>query len=379
MYGMKILIDARLLSNGGTSGIEEYTRNLLSNLWQIDQKNEYQLFYNGLRKLPITHNSQLITNNYGLIDWKIPNKLLDFSTRFFRFPAIEDFIKTDLIFSPHFNILTTKKIPRVITFHDLSFLHHPQFFSWKQKFWHWMQNVKTQAQAADKIIAVSEFTKSDLVNIFGIQPEKIEVIYSGISDSFGKIASSVSRRTRNDDKPYILYLGTLEPRKNVAAIIRAFNILKREPAFQDWQLILAGRPGWLYQNIIKEAGRSLYKKDIIFLGPVRAEERVSLYNSARVFVYPSFFEGFGFPPLEAQACGCPVVVSDRTSLPEVVGRGALLINPWKIEELANAIKEAAANQILRARLIKEGKANAKRFTWKKSAEETLKIFQSYES
>lgn len=387
---MQILFDARLLGRGNLSGIEEYTGNLLRSLLSLDQDNQYSLFYNGLRKLPITHNSRLTTNNYKVIDWHLPNKILDASARFLGFPAIDDFIKTDLVFSPHFNILATKKVPRVITFHDLSFLHHPQFFSWKQRFWHWLQNIKEQARSASKIIAVSEFTKSDLVNFFGIPEEKISVIYSGISNEFMSYASLQSRSatvnesknsqthqlTNSSTRPYILYLGTLEPRKNVSAIIRAFNILKRQPAFQDWQLIIAGRPGWLYENIIKEAEQSLYRKDIVFLGPVRAEERVSLYNLAKVFVYPSFFEGFGFPPLEAQACGCPAVVSDRTSLPEVVGDSALAVNPWKVEDLADAIKEAALNDTLRDKLIKAGYQNVQRFNWEKTARQTLALFNA---
>lgn len=370
---MQILFDVRLLGRGGTSGIEEYSRNLLHALLALDKTNQYTLFYNGLRKKPLNL-------NLPEVDWHLPNKLLDFSARFLDFPRIDNYVKTDLIFSPHFNILSVDKTPRVITFHDLSFLHHPDFFSWKQKFWHWLQNIKKQAQQAERIIAVSEFTKGDLVNLLGIPPEKISVIYSGISEEFCKIASGsalamTAGETRNDGRPYILYLGTLEPRKNVPAIIRAFNLLKQKPVFNDWQLVIAGRPGWLFNSIVKEAAASPYGEDIIFRGAVNSEERVSLYNLARVFVYPSFFEGFGFPPLEAQASGCPVVVSDRASLPEIVGESALLVNPWKIEDLASAIEQAAINDQLRGKLIKMGQENVKRFVWSKAAKETLEVFK----
>ncbi len=386
---MQILVDIRLLGKGGVSGIEEYTRNLLQQILTIDRSNDYILFYNGLRKQLLDINvAPRLRSGIKVIDWHLPNKVLDFSTRFFRFPAIDNFIKTDLVFSPHFNILSVRKAPRVITFHDLSFLHHPSFFSWKQKFWHWLQNIKKQAREAEKIIAVSEFTKNDLVNLLGISPEKISVVYSGISEEFGKIAASSTSDlayrqagasevgARNDHKPYILYLGTLEPRKNVPAIIRAFNILKNKAAFRDWQLVIAGRPGWLFEDILREISASPHKGDIVLKGAVSPEERVSLYNLAKVFVYPSFFEGFGFPPLEAQACGCPVVVSDRTSLPEIVGDSALLVNPWKVEDLANAVEEAALNNQLRGKLIKAGQENVKRFTWKKTAEETLEVFNN---
>lgn len=346
------------------SGIEEYTRNLLKTLLAIDRENDYSLFYNGLRNKRLNFEAKII-------NWKIPNKILDFSSRFLKFPAIDNFIKPDLVFSPHFNILETRKAPRVITFHDLSFLHRPDFFSWRHQFWHWLQNVKRQARRAEKIIAVSEFTKNDLVNLLNIPPEKISVIYSGISDEFRPLQI----KERQNAVPYILYLGTLEPRKNVNSIIRAFNILKQDSRFKEWQLIIAGKPGWLYKNILNEAKKSPYCSQIIFKGYVIPQEKVLLYNLAKVFVYPSFFEGFGFPPLEAQACGCPVIVSDRTSLPEVMGQSAIFINPWKVEELAEAVKKLAFNKQARERLIELGHENAERFTWHKTGTEVLKLLQ----
>ncbi len=368
---MRILADIRLLSRGGVSGIEEYTRNLLTSLLALDKENRYTLFYNGLRKLPLASQLPAVGyQNIAVIDRRIPNKIFDFSVKFLNFPAVDRFMEADVVFSPHFNILKTAK-PRVITFHDLSFLHHPYFFSRRQKFWHWMQDVRRQAAEAAKIIAVSEFTKSDLVNLLGVPSEKVEVIYSGISPEF----KHLTRPMLHDARPYILYLGTLEPRKNVAAIIRAFNVIKTYPEFSDWQLVLAGRPGWLYENINREVKASPYGADIVFAGSVKTEDRVLLYNLAKVFVYPSFFEGFGFPPLEAQACGCPVVASDRTSLPETLGESALLVNPWKIEELAEAIREAALNQKTRAHLIEAGAKNVARFNWAKAAGETLKVLQ----
>ncbi len=365
---MKILTDVRLLAKGGTSGIEEYTRNLLTALLARDTANSYSFFYNGFRKLPLELEGEVI-------DWRIPNKILDLSSRFLGMPAVDRIAGADLVFSPHFNLLTTRA-PRVVTFHDLSFLHHPYFFSGKQRVWHWLQGIGRQTKEAARMIAVSEFTKSDLVNLLGVPPEKIEVVYSGISEDFRKIAASPSAsRNDYDVRPYFLSLGTLEPRKNVPAIIRAFNILKREKDFADWQLVIAGRPGWLYQEIDREARQSPFGADIVFTGPVKTGDRVMLYNLAKVFVYPSFFEGFGFPPLEAQACGCPVVASDRTSLPEVLGDGALLVNPWKVAMLADAMREAALNEKTRTRLIAAGLKNSRRFSWETAAQKTMEVFE----
>ncbi len=381
---MRITIDVRLLSRGSASGIEEYTRNLLRAMMTIDNNNDYTFFYNGLRKKPLE--CQVSGIKYQVIDWKIPNKLFDLSSRFLSWPKIDSLIKSDLVFSPHFNILKVKKTPRVITFHDLSFIHHPYFFSWKQKFWHWLQNIKKQARQTEKIIAVSEFTKNDLVNTLGIKPEKIEVIYSGISEEFKTVDElkgyghrptvEESKKQNSSTRPYILYLGTLEPRKNVEAVIRAFNLLKTKPDFGDFRLILAGRPGWLYDNILKEASRSPFKNDIVFLGAVSGKDRVRLYSGAKVFVYPSFFEGFGFPPLEAQACGCPTVVAQRAALPEILGQSALFVDPWRVEEVAAAIEFLVNDPKLRREIIETGFLNAKRFNWQNSAEKTLKLFNS---
>ena len=367
---MKILADVRLLARGEVSGIEEYTRNLFNALLAVDQENEYLFFYNGFKKRLLK--DQISVENARVINWRIPNKIFDFSSRFLGLPDLGSRFKADIVFSPHFNILAGRAAPRVVTFHDLSFLHHPDFFSWRQRFWHWLQNIKNQAKSAEKIIAVSEFTKNDLVNTLGVPPEKIQVVYSGITEDFRLLAG----RQPPLPNPYILYLGTLEPRKNVLALIKAFNVLKSESAFKDFKLILAGRRGWLYDNMLKEASHSFYKQDIIFWGPVSHEEKIRLYNFARVFVYPSFFEGFGFPPLEAQACGCPAIVADRTSLPEIMGQSAILVDPWKTSDMAEAIKKILLDSQFREKLVLAGLENIKRFSWQNTARATISIFKS---
>lgn len=373
-------MDVRLLGRGGLSGVEEYTTEVFNHLIKADAENSYTLFYNGLRKKPLP-GEWLQKKNVSVIDSRMPNRLMDLSVRTFSFPKIDRFIKTDLIFSPHFNILKSFRAPRIMTFHDLSFIHHPYFFSFRQKFWNWLQDYKKQAKAAAKIIADSEFTKSDLINELEISEEKIAVIYPGINPLFKKLdhnnpALNEFKKKYSLNFPYLLYLGTLEPRKNIPAVIRAFSWLKDNPHFKDLRLVIAGRPGWLYKDILKEAAASKSKNHIIFWGPVESAHRVFLYNLAWVFVYPSFFEGFGFPPLEAQACGSPTIVADRTSLPEVVENSALLVNPWKIEELKNALEEILTNETTKTRLIKAGFGNVRRFTWEQTANQILKIFNS---
>lgn len=375
---MKIAIDARVATRGGTSGIEEYTRQLVSRLIE-DPSHHYQIFLSGIRPktIPPLWRS---APNASIIDWNIPNQLLDISSRIFKKPAIDRVLGSDVVFSPHFNIIHSARAPRVITFHDLSFLHHPDFFGAKQKLWHWRQDYIRQSTRAAHFIAVSEFTKSDLVKLLGIPPERVTVVYSGIDDALRPLPPQDPGILAFKEKyrlsyPYFLYLGTLEPRKNIPAIIQAFDILKLRPEFKDHRLILAGRPGWLYRDIFKAAARAIHKNHILFWGQAAHSEKIFLYNSAEAFVYPSFFEGFGFPPLEAQACGIPAVISDRTSLPEIVGTSALLVNPWNVHDLADALASAGIRSASRETLIAAGLKNVEKFNWHAAALQTKAVFE----
>jgi glycosyltransferase involved in cell wall biosynthesis len=376
---MNILIDIRLLARGGTSGIEEYTRHLVEHMTRENTEHQFILFYNSFRKknLPDAWTKR---PNIRILDWGVPNRLLDFSFRILARPHVGKNIPIHAVWSPHFNTICTNRAPRLITFHDLSFLHHPDFFSARHMLWHRLQNFREQARTARRIVAVSEFTKADIVRLLEIPEERIRVVYPGIDAQFKRIPKTDARllafKARHDlDAPFILSLGTIEPRKNIPAAIRAFNQLKNSSRFHDLRLVIAGKPGWLYQKTLRERNRSPYRNDIILFGTVPAEERVLLYNLASVFVYPSFFEGFGFPPLEAQASGCPAVISDRTSLPETMGDSALLVDPWRIDALAEALRSAIEDTLTRGRLIEKGLANIRRFSWSDAAQKMIQLLE----
>lgn len=362
---LTIGIDIRVLARGTRTGIEEYVLNLLPRLLPLDQKIKYKLFYNAFRKVKLNY-PWLNLSNVELCESRVPNRALDL----FRWPKINKFLgNIDIFFSPHFlPIAIPKNCKRVITFHDLSFKHYPEFFSGFRKLWHWLTFPKSQAQKADKIIADSQSTKEDLIKIYGIDPKKIEVIYLGISKNFKPVKS-------NKEKS-ILYFGTIEPRKNLILIIKAFEVLKKELSDPHLKLVIAGAKGWLYKDILKKVENSRFRKDIIFTGVVDDKDRPRLYNSADVFVYPSFFEGFGFPPLEAMACGTPTIVSNTSSLPEVVGRGAIMIDPYNVDELVLAIRSVLEDKDLRNDLVVKGLKQAKKFNWDKTAKQVLNIFKS---
>jgi len=392
---MIIGIDIRMLARGTRTGIEEYTTNLLANMLSLDKNIKFKLFYNGYQKIKLDYD-WLKFPNVELRQYRIPNRFLDASLYFFDYPKIDKLLKeVDVFFSPHiFLSSVSKKCKSVMTFHDLSFEKYPEFYSASKNYWHFSMNPKKQARKADKIIAVSESTKNDLVGLYNINPEKIKVIYSGVNlvSSIQYPISSISKIKKKYNLPekYILYLGTLEPRKNIIGLIKAFEIFKKNPprplcqrgstsplsqkgvrGISGIQLVIAGSKGWLYRDIFKTVKNSSVKNDIIFTGFIDDEDKSILYSQAELFVYPSFYEGFGFPPLEAMACGTPVITSNFSSLPEAVGDAALTINPYNLDELCRAMEMVLNDDKLKDTLIKRGFEQTKKFSWQKCARESL--------
>lgn len=378
---MRILIDVRTLARGGATGIGEYTRELVDALLAREERHNYILFANSFRRLALP-DAWRRDPRVTIVNWHIPNKFLDILARSGRAPFVDERTRADLVWSPHFHALPVRTAPRIVTFHDLAFLHHPDFFSVRQRFWHWLQDYPRQARAAQAIVTVSAFTKHDLIHSLEIPPERIHAIPSGINPRFRPIAENNPARqafktAHGLHAPFILSLCTLEPRKNVNAIIRAFSLVKRDARFHNLELVIAGRPGWLYRRIFKEAERSPFRNHIRFFGFVAPDDRPLLYNLASLFVYPSFFEGFGFPPLEAQACGTPIIVSDRTALAEVVGASGLRVNPWSVEELADGIRKILTTRALHRKLKEEGLTNVSAYTWQLTAARMHTLFTRY--
>lgn len=377
---MTIGIDIRVLARGKRSGVEEYLINLLPHMFELGKDIKFKLFYNSWQKAPLSKD-WLKLPNVEVREFKIPNRLLSFFSKYFNYPKVDKMLGgVDVFFSPHFLVVgLSEKCRHIITFHDLSFEYFPEFFSWDKRFWHLSVNPKAQAKKADKITAVSESTKNDLVDLYGIPESKIKVIYSGVGDEFKPIGKDsqkcgeIKQKYSLPDK-FILYLGTLEPRKNVVSLIRAFEMLRSQVKggkYQDMKLVLAGPKGWLYNEIFETAQNSIFSKDIFFTGFIDSKDKAFIYNLSELFVYPSFFEGFGFPPLEAMACGVPVITSNNSSLPEIVADAGLTIDAYNYAELAFAIEEILRDSDLRKLLIARGLAQAKKFSWRECAEQLL--------
>ena len=272
------------------------------------------------------------------------------------------FIATDGMLSLKSN---TKSLSII---HDLNFEHHPENLP-KNVVKYYKKWFPQFAQKADRIATVSEYSKADIVKTYNVPPAKIDVVYNGPNINFKPITEEEKTKIRNkytNGKPYFLFVGTLHPRKNLVNLFKAFDLFKTQTP-SDIQLLIVGKKMW-WTKAIKNAFNSLqHKNAIIFTNRVSNQELYSITASAHALTYIPIFEGFGIPLVEAMSCGVPVITSNVTSMPEVVGKAALLVNPFDVDDIANAMTQIATNENLRNELSQKSIEQAKKFSWEKTA------------
>jgi glycosyltransferase involved in cell wall biosynthesis len=268
----------------------------------------------------------------------------------------------------------SRRCRTVVTFHDLVFELFPEFYPWQSRLWQWQMSYPYLARMADQLIAVSENTKRDLVNIYHVNPDKITVIYEGVEPNYFQPVDpalvAALKAKFNIPEDYLYYVGSLEPRKNVVAIIRGLSYLKQQ-GFVNIKLVISGGKGWLNEAIFAEVEKLNLQGEVIFTGSVTEIEKIAWLQGARAFVFPTLYEGFGLPVLEAMAAGCPVITSQISSLPEVTGNAALLIDPRNQTELNLALNKILSDQDLIRQLKEQGQKRASQFTWGATAVQTL--------
>jgi len=284
----------------------------------------------------------------------------------------------DLFFAPTSYIIPAlhnpNKIKVAMTVHDLVAFLFPNSHNKKAMFAERIF-LKKALRKVVHIFAVSLNTKRDLITQFFTPNHLVSIVSNAASEDFKVVPNDELKKFKTENKlpeKFIFAAGTLEPRKNFCMLIRAFNKVKKE--FPKYKLLIAGSKGWYYDEIFETVEELKLAEDVKFLGYVTEDELIKLYNLAEIFVYPSIYEGFGIPPLEAMKCGCPVITSNTSSLPEVVGDAALKINPKKEKELADVIIKLLKDENLCSELKKKGFEQAQKFSWEKSAKEVIKFF-----
>ena len=358
-------------------GIGRYTRELLRALGEVDTSTEYRLFYAAPSGAP-GHALPPLPANFSVRHLPFDDIWLARVWHRARAPLPVDWITgpIDLFHSPDFTLPPTRRSTRtLLTVHDLSFVRDPD--SAVPVLRAYLNQVVPRSVArADRVLADSQATRDDLIALYRTPPEKISVLYSGVNPVFQPVRdpaalAAVRARYGLGQAPFILAVGTLQPRKNFARLVQAFALLDTPEA----NLVIAGGKGWLYDAIFAEVERQRLGPRVIFPGFVADDDLPALYSAASVLAYPSTYEGFGLPILEAYACGTPVVTSTASCLPEVAGGGALLAPPTDVAALAEALSRAYGDSALRARLIQAGAARARQFSWQNSARQLLELYQ----
>jgi glycosyltransferase involved in cell wall biosynthesis len=304
-----------------------------------------------------------------------PWRLAAMASSFSRVPFDGYYGKPDLVHATD-HLLPHVRAASVFTLHDLIFEIYPEHHK-RYNYTFLKLMMPRFLRAADQIIAVSQHTRADAVRIYGIPGEKITVIYEGVDPHYRLTRDPTTlaavRVRYSLPEQFILHVGTIEPRKNLGRLLDAVAALKRE--FPGLKLVLVGKKGWLYDSFFQKLAQSGLESEVLFPGFVAEEDLPLVYQLATVFAFPSVYEGFGLPPLEAMACGVPVVCSNASSLPEVVGGGGLMVDPHDTSALTAALRRVLADEPLRQELSGRGVEQAARFSWDRAARETLDVYR----
>jgi glycosyltransferase involved in cell wall biosynthesis len=364
----RILFDCRILAEKAQTGIHRYANQLLHLMPGLIPETEVQMIGcnelsapDGVTKIPL----DLPLNNHARA-----GSLLGLSS----------FLEgSDIIFSPYYPIPEKRKAAGVLTIHDLIPLAHPEWFSNPNTIHFFKETLRASARSADKVIADSHSTKSDILRFYEIDEGKVEVVHLAPSPLFSQSPTQDGKSRIEPyckDRSYFLSVSTLEPRKNLVRTLKAYEIFRNRNKTIDPALVLVGKHGWKCDEFHEALERSKYKESVFVTGFVDDKTLISIYQNSLAFLYPSLYEGFGLPVLEAMACGTPVITSDCSSLIEIAKDCALCCNPYEVDDIAKAMETIGTDESLRKRLINEGLRNASAYTWEKTTRETIKVLTS---
>jgi glycosyltransferase involved in cell wall biosynthesis len=361
------------------AGIGRYTRELVRALAELDGGHDYVLFAAAGGQWPMGRDWP---PNFQMRSVPLSDRTAAILWHRLQLPLWVELVTgpVDIFHSPDFVLPPVRRAKTLVTVHDLSFMRYPECADANLRAY-LNKAVPRSVHRADLVLADSQHTKDDLMELLGVDADKIEVIYPGVEERFHPMEDQAHlkevRRRYNLPPRFILGLGTLQPRKNFARLIQAYSLLiTRYPSLH---LVIAGGTGWFYEEIFAAVEQLGLEEKVIFPGFVADGDLPALYNLADLFVFPSLYEGFGLPPLEAMACGTPVITSDTSSLPEVVGEAGLMVEATDVKALAEAMKRALEDNALRERMITKGLEQAGKFTWEKAAAKLLSLYEAMTS
>ncbi|GAH31265.1 unnamed protein product [marine sediment metagenome] len=363
-------IGVMLRNVGEKGGVGLYTRNIVKNLLEIDKDNQYVLFYQGKRR-------KTSFSGYSNVEeqWiNVPYKML-WDQIFIPFSALKS--RIDLLFSPKWTVPLVLPCKTVIVVPDVGYYLYPEFYGLKDilylKF-----IIPLYLRKTTRIIAVSHTSKKDIIKFTGVDKSKIVAIHVATDIFTGPLNSSFIEKVKTKyalPSRFILHVGIIYPEKNVERLIQAFaKVAEKFPH----KLVLVGGFRWKYSRVFGLIEEFNLKDKVIITNWIPRSELPAFYKLADLFAFPSLYEGFGVPVLEAMACGCPVVTSSTGATPEIVGDAALIVNPKSVDEIYKATVRVLEDEKLKKELVSKGYARAKKFSWEKSARETLSVFKELE-
>ncbi|MDQ6670770.1 MAG: glycosyltransferase family 4 protein [Chloroflexota bacterium] len=376
---MRIAIDYSAAVNQ-RAGVGRLVRNQVLALAALDQHNDYRLVYARPNRGRVPEFP--LARNFSRHEVGIQERWLTIAWHRANLPLPADWLSgpVDVYHSPDFVLPPLRRARGILTVHDLAFLMRPDCAD--ERLRAYLEGVVPRSvQRADFIVADSENTRNDLVVLLGVQPASIAVVPGGVEARFLPVTdvealSRARSRLGVGDAPFVLAIGVIEPRKNLNRLMDAFALLKQRggvPA--ELKLVLAGGRGWLVDGIFEHHAASPVGDDILLPGFVPDEMLPAIYSAAEVLAFPSLYEGFGLPILEAMACGTPVVASHASCLPEVADGAALMIDPADVDGLSAALELAVLDTALRTRLIEQGRQRAAKYTWERAARLLLKVYE----
>lgn len=372
---MRIGVDVRCLMDGMHTGVEEYAVHVLHAMIERAPHDTFVLFANSRQPMRLP---TFDAPNVTLRTFRYPNTLFNLSLKVLRAPTLDRLVGgLDVFFVPAFRLAPLSgECPLVLTVHDLSFVRAPYFFSRQRRVWHHLMEPEPLVHRAMHVLTVSHATARDLHALYRMHPARVTVVPSGIPDRMQRVLDGDPRRNaaRNRyrlPKRYLLFLGTLEPRKNLEGLLDAYAAVRRMGL--PHALVLAGVRGWITDDFFARIRTHPYARDIQWTGFIEDADKPAVYSCADLFVYPSYYEGFGFPPLEALACGTPVVTSRTSAMPEVAGALSALVNPYDPMELAMVLIDRLRSPVSVPEEVSKQVRSA--YSWKRAGDETLRVLR----